>query len=54
MTDIITQARLRLLATKLWGRVPHRAIEGGHWDAGCLVQEQVNAILRERREAEGE
>lgn len=45
MTDLyLAQARRDLADSKLWGRVPERAILDGYWDNGELVQACLAAV----------
>lgn len=47
MTDpFLAQARRDLADSKLWGRVPEKAILSGAWDRGQLVQERLAAVPR--------
>lgn len=47
MTDpFLAQARRELADSKLWGRVPEKAILSGAWDRGQLVQERLAAVPR--------
>lgn len=51
MTDpFLAQARRTLADSKLWGRVPEKAILGGYWDSGRLVQDCFAAVLKARPE----
>ena len=51
MTDpFLAQARINLTEAKRWGRVSEKAILAGYWDAGQLVREQLDALLKERPE----
>ncbi len=55
MTDeFIEAARDAVLGSKLWGRVPHKAIKMGAWDNGQLVQTALQDLLKHRPEAEEE
>lgn len=50
MTDL-QEARRFVADMKLWGRVPERAILGGYWDGGSLIQEALQDLLKHRPEA---
>lgn len=47
MTDpFLAQARRDLAGSKLWGRVPEKAILSGAWDRGQLVQDLLAKVPR--------
>lgn len=52
MTDeFLEAARDAVLGSKLWGRVPHKAIKTGQWDRGRLILDRVDALLKHRPES---
>lgn len=50
MTDL-QEARRFVADMKLWGRVPEKAILGGYWDNGQLVQSALQDLLKHRPES---
>ncbi len=55
MTDpIIREARERFIASHPRSAIIERAARNGAYDNGSWIQDQVRAVLRDRKEAEGE
>ena len=45
--EVLRVARKLALASKMWGRIPYKAIEDGHWDNGYIVRQFVPEAQRQ-------